>query len=146
MAMDRRTLLAGLGAGAIASALTGIELQAQSGSLGGSESVYELRVYHAAEGKLDALQARFRDHTMSIFERHGMKNIGYWTPTDEPLKGKTLIYIIEHASREQATANWKAFGADPEWKQVQAASEANGKLVDKVDSTFMARTDYSPKI
>ena len=146
MAMDRRTLLAGLGAGAIASALTGIELQAQSGSLGGSDAVYELRVYHAAEGKLDALQARFRDHTMTIFERHGMKNIGYWTPTDEPLKGKTLIYIIEHASREQAAANWKAFGADPEWKQVQAASEANGKLVDKVDSTFMARTDYSPKI
>jgi hypothetical protein len=144
--MDRRTLLAGLGAGAIASAMTGIELQAQSGSPGGSESVYELRVYHANEGKLPALEARFRDHTMTIFERHGMKNIGYWTPTDDPLKGKTLIYIIEHASRAQAVENWKAFGADPEWKQVQAASEANGKLVDHVDSTFMVRTPYSPKI
>ena len=98
------------------------------------------------EGKLDELQARFRDHTMTIFERHGMKNIGYWTPTDDPLKGKTLIYIIEHASREQAVENWKAFGADPEWKKVQAASEANGKLVDHVDSTFMVRTPYSPKI
>jgi hypothetical protein len=143
--MDRRTLLAGLGAGAIASAMTGIELQAQSGSLAG-QPVYELRIYHANEGKLPELEARFRDHTMTIFERHGMKNIGYWTPTDDPLKGKTLIYIIEHASREQAVENWKAFGADPEWKKVQAASEANGKLVDHVDSTFMVRTPYSPKI
>ncbi len=108
--------------------------------------MYELRVYHAMEGKLDELQARFRDHTMTIFERHGMKNIGYWTPTDDPLKGKTLIYIIEHASRAQAVENWKAFGADPEWKQVQAATEANGKLVDHVDSTYMVRTPYSPKI
>src|ERR1700733_3009613 len=108
--MDRRTLLAGLGAGAIASAMTGIELQAQSGSLAG-QPVYELRVYHANEGKLPELEARFRDHTMTIFERHGMKSIWYWTPTDDPLKGKTLIYIIEHASREQAVENWKAFGA-----------------------------------
>jgi NIPSNAP len=144
--MDRRTLLAGLGASAIASALTGLELQAQSGSVSGSEPVYELRIYHAMEGKLPELEARFRDHTMTIFERHGMKNIGYWTPTDDPLKGKTLIYIIEHASREQATANWKAFSADPEWKQVQTTTEANGKLVDHVDSTFMVRTPYSPKI
>ena len=144
--MDRRTLLAGLGASAIASAMTGLELQAQSGSVSGSEAVYELRIYHAMEGKLPELEARFRDHTMTIFGRHGMKNIGYWTPTDDPLKGKTLIYIIEHASREQATANWKSFGADPEWKQVQTASEANGKLVDHVDSTFMVRTPYSPKI
>ncbi len=72
-------------------------------------AVFELRIYHTYEGKLDDLLSRFRDHTMRIFEKHGMKNIAYWTPTDDPLKGKTLIYVIAHASRDAATANWKAF-------------------------------------
>jgi hypothetical protein len=108
--------------------------------------VYELRVYHANEGKLDALLARFRDHTVEIFKRHGMKSVAYWTPTDEPLKGKTLIYILEHPSREAAMANWKAFHDDPEWVKVSTASEVNGKLVEKVDSTYMTLTDFSPAI
>ena len=111
-----------------------------------SATVYELRVYHANEGKLDDLLRRFRDHTMRIFEKHGMKSVAYWVPTDEPLKGKTLIYILEHPSREAATENWKAFRDDPEWRSVQAKSEENGKLVEKVDSTFMELTDFSPKV
>ena len=112
----------------------------------GSSAVYELRVYHAYEGKLDDLLKRFRDHTMRIFEKHGMRSVAYWVPTDEPLKGKTLIYILEHPSREAATANWKAFRDDPEWQSVQKKSEENGKLVEKVDSTFMELTDFSPKV
>ena len=111
-----------------------------------STAVYELRIYHTYEGKLEALLTRFRDHTMKIFEKHGMKNIAYWTPTDDPLKGKTLIYVIAHASRDAATANWKAFGEDPEWISVRDQSEANGKLVEKVDSTFMVPTDFSPAL
>ncbi len=111
-----------------------------------STATYELRIYHANEGKLDALLTRFREHTMRIFEKHGIKNVAYWTPTDDPLKGKTLIYIIAHASREAATANWKAFQDDPEWQKVRQESEANGKLVEKVDSTFMVLTDFSPAI
>jgi hypothetical protein len=111
-----------------------------------STIVYELRVYHTYEGKLDDLLRRFREHTMQLFEKHGIKNIAYWTPTDDPLKGKTLFYIIAHPSREAATANWKAFGDDPEWKSVQAKSEANGKLVEKVDSTFLTLTDFSPPL
>lgn len=106
--------------------------------------VYELRTYHTFEGKLDTLLTRFRDHTMTIFERHGMKNIGYWTPMDEPLKGKTLVYVISHESRQAAAENWKAFRDDPEWKKVSAASEANGKIVEKVDSLFLEPTDFSP--
>ena len=106
--------------------------------------VYELRVYHANPGKLNDLLARFRDHTMTIFERHHMHNVAYWTPTDEPLKGQTLYYIISHDSRAAATKNWDAFRADPEWQQVSKASEANGKLVEKVDSTFLEPTDFSP--
>jgi len=113
-------------------------------ALAASSRVYELRVYHTYPGKLDGLLARFRDHTMTTFERHGMKNFGYWTPIAEPEKGKTLYYIISHEGREAATANWNAFRNDPEWKQVAAASEANGKLVEKVDSTYLEATDFSP--
>jgi hypothetical protein len=108
-----------------------------------ASAVYELRVYHAYEGKLEDLLRRFRDHTTKLFEKHGIKNVAYWTPTDEPLKGKTLIYILAHPSREAATANWKAFQDDPEWKSVRDKSEENGKLVEKVDSTFMTLTDWS---
>ncbi len=111
-----------------------------------STSVYELRVYHAAPGKLPDLLARFRDHTTKLFEKHGIKNIAYWTPTDEPAKSDTLIYILQHPSREAAAANWKAFQDDPDWKAVRDKSEANGKLVEKVDSTYMALTDFSPVI
>jgi hypothetical protein len=106
--------------------------------------VFELREYHTYEGKLGDLLARFRDHTITIFKRHGMQSVAYWTPTDDPLKGKTLFYILKHPSREAATANWAAFHDDPEWKQVSAASEANGKLVEKVESTFLKLTDFSP--
>lgn len=109
-------------------------------------TVFELRVYHTYEGKLDALLARFRDHTITIFNRHGLQSVAYWTPMDEPLKGKTLFYMLKHPSREAAAANWAAFHADPEWKQVSAASEANGKLVEKVDSTYLELTDFSPKL
>ena len=110
------------------------------------ETVYELRIYHAAPGKLDELLARFRDHTDKLFARHGMKSVAYWTPVDEPQKGNTLIYILQHPSREAATANWKAFQDDPEWKSVKAKSEENGKLAEKIDSTFMSVTDFSPRL
>jgi hypothetical protein len=141
--MNRREVLHGMGAAMMLSTASGME--AQSGGAK-SDVVYELRVYHANEGKLDALLARFRDHTVEIFKRHGMKSVAYWTPTDEPLKGRTLIYILEHPSREAAAANWKSFRDDPEWVKVSTASEVNGKLVEKVDSTYMKLTDFSPAI
>jgi hypothetical protein len=111
-----------------------------------STTVYELRVYHAAPGKLGDLLTRFRQHTTKLFDKHGMKNIAYWTPVDEPQRDDTLIYILQHPSREAAAANWKSFQDDPEWKSVQEKSEANGKLVEKVDSTFLALTDFSPPL
>ena len=106
--------------------------------------LFELRIYFAAPGKLDDLKARFRDHTTALFEKHGMENIGYWVPTDN--QSNKLVYILAYPSREARDASWKAFMADPEWKQVVKESEANGKLVTKVDSTFMKATDYSPSI
>lgn len=111
-----------------------------------STTVYELRVYHVFEGKLNDLLRRFRDHTMQLFEKHGIKNIAYWTPMDDPLKGKTLFYILVHPSREAATANWKSFREDPDWITVRDKSEANGKLVEKVDSTFLTLADFSPPL
>jgi len=110
----------------------------------GSEKVYELRIYHVAPGKMDNLVARFRDHTDKLFAKHGMKSLAYWTALDEPVKSSTFFYILEHPSREAAAANWTAFRDDPEWKAVKAKSEENGALVDKVDSTFLTLTDFSP--
>ena len=143
MTMNRRNVLQAMGAAMMLSPAVGMEAQASGAQ---SSVVYELRVYHANEGKLDALLARFRDHTVAIFNRHGMKSVAYWTPTDEPLKGRTLFYILKHPSREAAAANWKAFRDDPEWVKVSTASEVNGKLVEKVDSTYMTLTDFSPVI
>ena len=109
-----------------------------------SKVVYELRIYQAAPGKLAELLARFRDHTVKLFDRHGMKSVAYWTPIDEPQKSNTLIYILQHPSREEATDNWKSFQDDPEWKSVKDKSELNGKLTEKIDSTFLVLTDFSP--
>jgi hypothetical protein len=145
--MNRREILQGMGGAMMLSTTlsTASGLEEQSGGAK-SDVVYELRVYHANEGKLDALVARFRDHTDAIFKRHGMISLAYWLPTDEPLKGRTLIYILKHPSREAAVANWKSFHDDPEWIKVSTASEVNGKLAAKVDSTYMTLTDFSPAI
>ncbi|MBM0106587.1 NIPSNAP family protein [Steroidobacter sp. S1-65] len=106
--------------------------------------VFEIRTYTTAEGKLEDLHRRFREHTLKLFERHGMVNVAYWTPQDPERAGNTLVYLLAHKSRQAAAQSWAAFLADPEWKQVRAASEANGKIVLKVESTFVQATDYSP--
>ena len=141
--MNRREVLQGMSAAAIVPFVAGGKVEAQNAAGG---PVYELRIYHANEGKLDALLARFRDHTVAIFNRHGLKSVAYWTPTDEPLKGRTLIYILKHPSREAAAANWKSFHDEPEWIKVSTESEKDGKLVEKVDSTYMTLTDFSPVV
>ncbi|MBK7926807.1 MAG: NIPSNAP family protein [Bryobacterales bacterium] len=106
--------------------------------------VYELRTYTAAPGKIEALHARFRNHTLKLFEKHGMKNVAYWAPSDDPLKANTLIYVVAHESREAAKKSWDAFRVDPEWIKARDASEVNGKLTAKVESVYMEATDYSP--
>jgi len=116
----------------------------QGGATGGSTVVYELRIYHVVPGKLDSLVARFRDYTDKLFAKHGMKSVAYWTALDEPVKSSTFFYILEHPSREAAAANWQAFQDDLEWKTVKAKSEEHGKLVEKIDSTFLTLTDFSP--
>lgn len=113
-------------------------VQAESGN-----RVFEIRTYTAPEGKLEALKARFRDHTIKLFDKHGMKSIGYWTPMDPPLSQNTLIYILAHPGREEAKRNWDAFRTDPEWIKAKGASEVNGSLTTKVESVFVEPTDFS---
>ena len=144
--MKRRTLLQSLPAVGLLPTpgwLASAQENAASGS--SAKPAYELRVYHTYDGKLDDLLRRFREHTTRLFEKHGIRNVAYWTPTDEPLKGKTLVYMLAHPSRDAATANWQAFRDDPEWQGVRDKSEANGKLVEKIESTFLVLTDFSPK-
>jgi hypothetical protein len=109
----------------------------------GDHRVFELRTYTAPEGKLGALETRFRDHTRRIFDKHGMTSVGDWVPQDAPLSQNTLIYILAHTSREAAKKSWADFNADPEWQKVSAESQRDGRIVTKVDSVFMDPTDFS---
>ena len=105
---------------------------------------YELRVYYANDGKLDALNARFREHTCKLFEKHGMTNVGYWMPLEN--SERKLYYILSYPNREARDKSWAAFVADPAWKAAAAESEKDGKLVAKAESSFLGATDYSPAI
>ncbi|MEZ0538846.1 NIPSNAP family protein [Fibrella arboris] len=109
-----------------------------------STKYYEVRVYHPTPGKYEAIVDRFRQYTTKLFEKHGMENVGYWTPTDT--SRKELIYILAYPSKAARDTSWKHFGADPAWRAVVAKTEANGKLVEKVDSYFMTESDLSPVI
>ena len=116
-------------------------------TFGGSnppQHVYELRMYHVNPGKMDALVARFGDHTDAIFKRHNMKSIGYWVPEDVAHSQSLFIYILEHPNRDAAKKNWADFQADPEWQKVNTESQVNGRIVSKVVSVFADPTDYSP--
>jgi hypothetical protein len=110
----------------------------------GNGKVFELRTYTAADGKLEPLHSRFREHTLKLFQKHGMTNLYYWKPTDAPLSGNTLVYVLAHSSREAAKKSWDAFRADPDWIRVKTESEAKGPLTAKVESLFLEIADYSP--
>jgi hypothetical protein len=128
--------------------LSGVALLASATFIVAAESkdsrLYELRIYHAAPGKLDDLNKRFRDHTVKLFEKHGMENIGYWTPIENT--NNLLIYVLAFPDRAARDKAFKEFGGDADWKAAAKASEANGRLVAKVESYFMQATDYSPAI
>jgi hypothetical protein len=108
-----------------------------------ADRVFELRTYTCVDGRLDALKARFREHTTKLFEKHGMTNIAYWVPQDGPTSKNTLIYVLAHKDRESAKKNWDEFRTDPEWVKARTESEASGKIVDHVVSVFMDPTDFS---
>lgn len=105
---------------------------------------YELRTYTTVPGRLPALHARFKDHTMALFAKHGMKNVVYLTPLDGEKKDNTLMYLLSHESKAAAEKSFAAFRMDPEWIKARDASEKDGKIVEKVESVFFTPTDYSP--
>lgn len=109
-----------------------------------SGKIYELRTYTASPGKLDALNARFRDHTCKLFKKHGMELVGFWTPTDGEESKNTLIYIVAFPSVAAQKAAWQAFRDDPEWKEAKANSEKDGSLTTNVQTKNLKATDYSP--
>jgi NIPSNAP len=130
----------------ILSFFCGVALMTALTTLGQSNAahhVYELRMYHVNPGKMDTLIARFGDHTDALFKRHNMRSIGYWRPEDPPQSQNLFVYILEHASREQAKKNWAEFQQDPEWQKVKAESETQGPLADHIDSYFMDPTSFS---
>jgi NIPSNAP len=138
--MKRALILVAFGA-AMGMLATAAAPKAQS-----DNRVFELRTYVANPGKLDALNARFRDHTNELFKKHGMTMIGYWVPQDDKDgKSNTLVYLLAFPSRESARKSWAAFGSDPEWQKAKAESEKDGVLVNRenVKSVFMDPTDYS---
>ncbi len=108
-----------------------------------SDRVFELRTYTTHPGRLGELHARFGDHTIQLFERHGMTNIGYFRPQDSPLAENTLIYLLAHDSREAAEASWAGFRSDADWQRVAEETRRNGRLVENVDSVFLNPTGYS---
>jgi len=127
------SVLAGLGLCALISAASAADTRC-----------FEMRTYYAAPGKLDALNARFRDHTCKLFEKHGMQNLGYWMPLENT--ENKLVYLLAYPSRAAREKSWKAFMNDPAWKRAYTASEVNGKLVDKAESLFLNATDFSPVV
>ena len=145
--MNRRTLVQTLGATlmlhpALTSLATAEDVTAST--------VYELRVYHMNPGKLPLILDRFRTKETAIFTRCGMHNVAFWTPTEDAdnaeTHGNTLVYMLRHASREAAKASWAKFKADPEWVVLQAETEKDGTFVNKIESTFLSLTDFSPKL
>ena len=129
---------------ALSVAVAGLTLYPAKGDENVDTRVFELRTYTATPGKIDALHARFRDHTLKLFEKHHMTVVGFWRPTDEQQAKRQLVYLLAFPSQEAASKSWKDFQADPEWKAVKAASEKDGPLAEKIDSVFLKPTDFSP--
>jgi hypothetical protein len=142
--VKRTSLMLGAAAIFVAGFSLGSVMQNAAVAHAQASKVYELRTYTAPEGKLGDLHARFRNHTMRIFDKHGMKSVAYFSPQDAPLSQNTLIYVLEHPSRDEAKKHWAEFSADPEWQKVSAESQKDGRIVTKVESVFMTPTDYSP--
>lgn len=128
----------------LAALLIALNLQSALAQDKAAPRLFEMRIYTANEGKLDALNARFRDHTNRLFVKHGMALVGYWTPTEGPEAKNTLIYILAYPSREAREKSWDAFRKDPDWIAARDASEKDGKILEKVETKFLAPTDYSP--
>ena len=108
-----------------------------------SSNVQELRVYDAMPGKLPALHDRFSNHTMRLFERHGIENIAYWT--EDVGTSNRLVYMLGYPGLGDREKSWAAFGADPDWNKARAESEKDGSLTRISHHSILRLTPYSPR-
>jgi hypothetical protein len=137
--MNRECLLVLLAAVAVVSANVAGRGQADVPS---KQKTYELRTYYVVPGRMPAMLRRFKDHTTGLLEKHGMVNVGYWTPQGK--EGETkLIYLLAHESKETANKSWQGFRTDPVWTKARDESEKDGKIVEKVESVYLTPTDFS---
>lgn len=140
--MERRELMFGLTAMAMSLGQGG----GAHANAPGDHIVYELRIYHLNKGKQPLILERFRTKERPLLERHGMHPVAFWSPTDEPLSGRTFVYILRYSSRAQADANWAKFKSDPDWLALKSETERDGAFVNQYDITFLKLTDFSPKV
>ncbi len=119
------------------------ELNPNFRPLAPGDKIFELRTYHCAPGKVDAVNARFRDYTLQLFEKHGMTNVAYWFTEEEGGRQSKLVYLLAHSSVEAAKRSFDAFRVDPDWIKARDASEANGKIVEKVESIYLKALPFS---
>lgn len=112
-------------------------------SVSNTDRIFELRTYYCFPGKLPNLITRFKDHTLKLFEKHGMTNLPYWTTVEKDGSQGKLVYLLAHKSVDDAKASFKSFGSDPEWVKVRDASEAGGKIVEKVESVYLKALPFS---
>lgn len=108
-----------------------------------NEKCFEMRTYYSAPDKFEALKTRFRDHTLKLFKKHGIKVVGFWEASEGANKGRMLVYICEYKSKEAREEAFKAFRADPDWKKAKAESEVNGSLTEKVEEVFLSALEFS---
>jgi hypothetical protein len=134
--MDRRLLVTLLAL----FALTGFTMSQEKNT--SNNRIFEMRTYYAHQGRMAALDARFRDHTCKLFEKHGIQLVGFWKPTGKA--DEVMVYILAYPSNEAAEKSWKAFREDPVWIKAKEDSEKSGPIVKKVESVFLSPTDYSP--
>jgi hypothetical protein len=107
--------------------------------------LFELRTYHAVPGKLDALQARFANHTLGFFAKHGMTVVGFWVARDaNGQPGNDLVYLLAFEDSQAREQSWETFRADPGWATARADSEVNGPLLISLESVILDPTSYSP--
>lgn len=111
---------------------------------GKGERIFELRTYHCFPGKLEDINARFRDHTRKLFEKQGMSNVAYWFTVEKDGTQPKLVYLLAHKDEDAAKASFDAFRKDPVWIKVKDASEANGKIVERVESLYLTPLQFSP--
>lgn len=103
--------------------------------------IYELRIYHIHPGKMEDINNRFKNITIELFKKHGMKIVDYW----EDAEGNNKIYyIVEHKDRESRDRSFQSFVNDQEWIDAKAQSELNGPIVERVENYFMNRVPFSP--